>query len=155
MSRWQQLWLHLSVALTAITGIVFAAMKYFMKSDDELAVANHPLQPHMLAAHVVIAPLLLFVLGWTFANHMLPKYRFGNGRNRITGVTSMALILPMTLSAYLLQIATNETLRQAMAITHWIASGVFVLAYVVHLFKPQESSSTRPSAVTTKSPPMS
>ena len=138
MSRLQLFWLHLSVALTAITGAVFAAMKYFMKSSDELAVVNHPLQPHMLAAHVVVAPLLLLILGWTFSNHMLPKYRFGNGKGRITGVGAMLLIIPMTLSAYLLQIATNESLRQAMAIAHWITSGLFTVAYVAHLFKPRD-----------------
>lgn len=138
MTRLQLVWLHLSLALTALTGIVFAVMKYFMKSSDEFAVVNHPLQPYMLAAHVVVAPLLLFVLGWTFSNHMLPKYRFGDGRNRITGVASMALILPMTLSAYLLQIATNESLRTAMAAAHWTTSGVFVAAYAVHLFKPRQ-----------------
>ena len=136
MSGAQRFWLHVSVALTAITGIVFAAMKYFMKSDDEFAVVNHPLQPYMLSMHVIVAPLLLFILGWTFSNHMLPKYRFGNGKNRKTGVASMLLIAPMTLSAYLLQIATNDSLRQAMAVAHWITSGLFAIAYVVHLFKP-------------------
>jgi len=116
MSGAQRLWLHLSIALTTLTGAVFAYMKYFMKSDDELAVANHPWQPHMLAVHVVIAPLVLFVLGWTFSNHMLPKLRFGDGTLRKSGIASMALVAPMALSAYLLQIATNETLRSAMAI---------------------------------------
>ena len=138
MSRWQLLWLHLSVGLCAITGAVFAAMKYFLKSDGEFSVVNHPLQPHMLAAHVVISPLLLFLLGWTFSNHMLPKYRFGNGSGRVTGVAGMALIIPMALSAYLLQISTNETVRQAMAIAHWITSGLFVIVYVAHLFKPRD-----------------
>ena len=138
MSRWQLIWLHVSFALSALTGAVFAAMKYFMKSDDDFAVVNHPLQPHMLAAHVVVAPLLLFLLGWTFSNHMLPKYRFGNGRGRVSGVAAMALIIPTTFSAYLLQIATNETLRQAMAIAHWITSGLFVIVYVAHLFKPRD-----------------
>jgi len=138
MSRWQLLWLHLSVALTAITGVVFALMKYFMKSSDEFSVVNHPLQPHMLAAHVVVAPLLLFLLGWTFSNHMLPKFRFGNGKNRITGITTMSLILPMALSAYLLQIATNESLRQAMAIAHWITSGIFAIVYVAHLVNARQ-----------------
>jgi uncharacterized membrane protein YidH (DUF202 family) len=135
MTRTQQAWLHVSVALTALTGAVFAAMKYFMKSDDEFAVINHPLQPWMLAAHVVIAPLLLFVLGWTFSNHMLPKLRFGDGHNRRTGLTTMYLIAPMALSAYLLQIATNDTLRQTMAATHWLTSAVFVIGYGVHLVK--------------------
>ncbi len=133
MSRLQLLWLHLATALTALTGIVFAVMKYFMTSDDEFSVVNHPLQPHMLAAHVVIAPLLLFLLGWTFSNHILPKYRFGNGKNRRTGVVSTALIVPMALSAYLLQVSTDETLRAAMEWAHWISSGLFLLVYLIHL----------------------
>lgn len=136
MSRAQIVWLHLSIALTAITGIVFAVMKYFMTSDDELAVANHPWQPHMLAAHVVVAPLLLFVLGWTFSNHILPKLRYGNDARRRSGLSSMLLIAPMTLSAYLLQISTNETLRFAMEIAHWVSSGLFVIGYVIHLMSP-------------------
>ena len=138
MSRIQLVWLHLAVALTTITGAVFAYMRYFMTTEDEFAVANHPLQPHLLSAHVVVAPLLLFLLGWTFSNHMLPKYRFGNGANRKTGMASMLLIAPMTISAYLLQIATHEALREAMAIAHWISSAVFVIAYAVHLIKPRE-----------------
>jgi hypothetical protein len=134
VTRAQRLLLHLSLALTTTTGIVFAVMKYFMKSDDEFAVANHPWQPHMLAAHVVIAPLLVFVLGWTFSNHMLPKLRFSDETRRKSGISSLALIAPMVLSAYLLQIATNESLRHAMAIAHWVSSGLFVIAYLVHLF---------------------
>jgi uncharacterized membrane protein YidH (DUF202 family) len=137
MTRTQLLWLHASIALTAITGVVFAAMKYFMTSPDEFAAANHPLQPWMLAAHVVIAPATLFLLGWTFSNHMLPKYRFGDGSNRRTGIALMTLIVPMALSAYLLQVATNDTLRQAMALAHWITSGVFVIGYLIHLIKPK------------------
>ena len=133
MSRLQLFWLHASVLLTALTGAVFAAMKYFMKSSDDFAVVNHPLQPHMLAAHVVISPLLLFVLGWTFANHTLPKYRFGNGKNRPTGVAGMWLMLPMAFTGYLMQVTTNETIRQTMAVAHWATSALFVIVYLVHL----------------------
>lgn len=140
MSRLQTLWLHLAVALTAITGIVFAVMKYLMKPSDEFAVVNHPLQPHMLSAHVVVAPVLLFLLGWTFSNHMMPKLRFGDGTNKRTGITSLSLIAPMTLSAYLLQISTNDTLRAAMAWTHGITSAVFVLAYAIHLLNGRSRS---------------
>lgn len=140
MSRLQLIWLHLAVALTTLTGVVFAVMKYFMTAEDEFAVANHPLQPHMLAIHVVVAPALLFLLGWTFSNHMLPKYRFGNGANRRSGIGAMVLIAPMALSGYLMQVATNDTLREVMAWSHWISSGIFAVAYVVHLFKPQNGN---------------
>ncbi len=132
MSRLQLFWLHLTVALTAITGVVFAVMKYLLKSDDEFSVVNHPLQPHMLAIHVVVAPASLFILGWVFSNHMLPKWRFGDGRNLRTGLASMWLIVPMTLSGYLLQVSVEETLREVMAWIHWITSGAFVIGYIIH-----------------------
>lgn len=135
MSRLQLVWLHLSIGLTALTGIVFAVMKYFLESADEFAVANHPLQPHMLSAHVVVAPIALFILGWTFSNHMLPKHRFGDDTGRKSGTGAMWLIVPMTLSGYLLQVSVDETLRQAMAVAHWVSSGLFALIYVVHLLK--------------------
>lgn len=134
MSRWQVGWLHVSVALTTITGVVYAIMKYLMTSDDEFAVINHPLQPHMLATHIVVAPLVLFILGWTFSNHMLPKYRYGNGENRETGIATMWLILPMTLSGYFLQVSSADATRQAMIVAHWISSALFVAAYILHLF---------------------
>jgi hypothetical protein len=133
VSRAQVLYLHISVALTALTGVVFAWMKYAMHSDDEFSVVNHPLQPHMLSAHVVIAPFLVFAFGWIFSDHIWPRFRQTGVPRRGSGVWSMIAIVPMTLSAYLLQIATNESLRKAMAIAHWVTSGVFVVAYVAHL----------------------
>lgn len=135
MSHLQLAWLHLSLGLTALTGIVFAVMKYLLESNDEFAVVNHPWQPFMLSAHVVVAPIALFILGWTFSNHMLPKHRFGDDTGRRSGTSAMWLIVPMTLSGYLLQVSVEETLRQAMAVGHWISSGLFVVAYVVHLLK--------------------
>jgi hypothetical protein len=135
MTRVQVVYLHLCVALTALTGIVFAAMKYFMKPVDELSVVNHPLQPYMLSTHVVVAPLLVFGFGWVFANHVRPKLAFGEPRNRASGIWSLAALAPMTLSAYLLQISTNDATRKAMAAAHWITSGLFVIVYVVHLIR--------------------
>lgn len=133
MSRAQLLSLHLSIALTALTGIVFAWMKYLMKSSDSFAVVNHPLQPHMLSAHVLLAPAMTFVLGWTFANHMWPRIILGDERRRITGLSSTILIAPMVLSGYLLQISTSDAIRNAMAIGHGVSSAVFVLGYIAHL----------------------
>ncbi len=135
MNRGQVFWLHASALITALSGAVFALMKYFMTSSDEFAVANHPWQPYMLAAHVVAAPLFLFMLGWTFANHMVPKSRYGTHKARVTGQSSMWLIVPMAFSGYLMQIATNDAIRKAMAIAHWSTSALFAIVYLVHLIK--------------------
>lgn len=133
MTRAQVLYLHVCVFLTTLTGTAFAVMKYFMKPVDELSVVNHPMQPYMLAAHVVIAPLLVFGLGWMFGNHIWPKFRFAERRKRASGLWSMAAIVPMTMSAYLLQISTSDAVRKAMAAMHWTSSALFVIAYVVHM----------------------
>jgi hypothetical protein len=141
LSRAQILTLQLAFWLTTLTGAVFAWMRYAMKSEDPFAVANHPWQPHMLAAHVVLAPFLLFVLGWIFGNHIWPAFARKDVPHRKSGIVAMALIVPMALSAYLLQIATSDALRKAMAAAHWITSTVFALAYIAHLvFKPKRNA---------------
>ncbi|MEO8033475.1 MAG: hypothetical protein ABI837_03515 [Acidobacteriota bacterium] len=133
MNRWQVLYLNASLGITTLTGLIFAVMKYGLTSDDPFAVVNHPLQPVMLSWHVVLAPLLVFGFGWIFADHIWPRFRQQTPAKRKSGVSSMAMIVPMTFSGYLLQVSVNETLRHAMAVTHWITSALFVIAYAVHL----------------------
>ena len=143
MTRTQILYLHVSTLLVTITGVVFALMKYLMKGEDDFAVVNHPLQPHMLSAHVVLAPFLVFGFGWIFASHVWPKLVFRDPRNRASGLASLALIAPMTLSGYLMQVSTNETIRYAMSVAHWVTSAIFVVAYVAHLVKPSAAEAVR------------
>lgn len=140
MSRLQVVYLQVCAAITALTGIVYAWMKYGMKSSDPFAVVNHPLQPWMLSSHVVIAPLLVFGFGWIFSDHIWPKFQNRFAPKRGSGVWSMAAIAPMTLSGYLLQTATAEATRHFMAVGHWISSAIFVLAYAVHIvMKPRSA----------------
>lgn len=143
MSRAQVIYLHLSAALTAITGIAFAYMKYALTSDDPFSVVNHPMQPHALSTHVVVAPLLVFTLGWIFGDHIWPKYLQRNAPYRRSGLWSMAMIAPMTLSGYLIQVTTTESVRQAMTIVHWVSSALFVLAYGIHLMTKKERMAAR------------
>ena len=133
LTRAQVVTLHLSLALMTATGVVFAFMKYWMKAADEFAVVNHPLQPWMLAAHVVLAPVAVFAFGWIFAPHIVPGINGPALPRRASGLWSVALLAPMILSGYLLQVSTADATRHAMAVAHWISSGLFVLGYCVHL----------------------
>jgi len=132
MSRAQVALLQLSLLAMAVTGLGFAWMKYFMKSDDPFAVVNHPWQPHLLSLHVLLAPLAVFAIGWVFGNHIWPAYR-GGAPNRPSGIVSMLFIVPMTISGYLLQVSTEDATRKAFAVSHWVSVGLFVVAYVAHL----------------------
>ncbi len=143
MSRAQVVYLQLCVLVTTLTGAVFAVMKYAMKSSDPFAVANHPLQPYMLSAHVLVAPLLVFGFGWVFANHIWPGFASGIARKRKSGLWSMAAIVPMVLSGYLLQVSTADATRQAMAIAHWVSSALFAGGYVIHLVTKKAARASR------------
>lgn len=132
MSRAQVITLQIASVLTSLTGVVFAIMKYAMKSDDPFAVANHPMQPHVLAAHVVVAPLLVFAFGWMFGNHIAPAFANRVAPRWKSGVFTVAVLVPMIASGYLMQIATADALRHSMAIAHWVSSAFFVIAYATH-----------------------
>lgn len=132
MSRAQTITVYISVALTAVSGILFAVMKYAMTSDDPFAVVNHPLQPWMLAAHVVVAPLAVFAFGWMFSNHIAPGLANRAARSRRSGLSLVSSIAPMIVSGYLLQVTTGDVMRKAFAVTHWISSALFVVAFGMH-----------------------
>ena len=146
MSRVQIVYLHVCVVLTALTGIVFAAMKYLMKPAGDFSVINYPLQPYMLSGHVVTAPFLVFGFGWLFGNHIWPKFRYGEQSKRPSGLWSMAAIVPMTLSGYLLQASTADATRTAMTVAHWITSALFVIAYVAHWISRSGRAADRSAA---------
>lgn len=132
MTPAQKLLLNATTAILTITGAVFAWMKYFMKTDDPFAVANHPWQPHMLHIHVVAAPVAVFVIGAIWAVHVKPKHEAGIKSRRKTGLAALWMIAPMALSGYLMQVMTDERLVEAMKITHWVSSTLFVAGVVVH-----------------------
>jgi hypothetical protein len=143
MSRAQRMLLHAAVALMTATGAIFAWTKYFLTPPDEFALANHPLQPWMLAAHVVLAPLLVFAVGWIFGDHILVKLGMSNAPKRKSGIWTMVMLAPMVLSGYLLQVLTDDALRDAMRWAHWISSAFFAAGYAVHLItKPAGARST-------------
>jgi hypothetical protein len=141
MTRLEVWFLHVSTILTAVSGIVFAWMKYFMTTDDPFAVANHPWQPFFLDSHVVAAPFLLFAIGIIYKTHIWRKFRYGNGARRTSGVAMMILTIPMVLSGYLLQASAGELMRKVMLVIHLVSSGVFVAGYAAHQFSRKKSSS--------------
>lgn len=134
MRRADAYFVHVAMALVAVSGAVFAWMKYGMTTDDPFAVANHPLQPWFLDAHVVAAPASMFALGLIFRSHIWRKFRGTSRDRRKSGLALMSLVVPMVLSGYLLQVSAGETTREVMAVIHWISSAVFVIGYLVHQF---------------------
>lgn len=132
MRRWEKYAFNSLAMLISVSGVAYGWMKYLVQSDDPFAVVNHPLQPLMLHAHVLAAPVLLVVFGIVFNSHVGRKVG-GQVANRRSGLVSLMSMVVMTASGYLLQVTTADGLRHAWLVLHLLSGGFFVLAYSIHM----------------------
>lgn len=117
---------------TFITGVIYLWLKYLLVNDDPLAVANHPWQPVVLKAHILVAPLLVFSIGLVAVRHVWRHLQSGIREGRRSGVLTVVVLGPMILSGYLIQALTDEVWLKALAISHiglGIAYGAGLLAH--------------------------
>lgn len=133
MTRFEAWSLHASNLLVGGTGLVYAWMVYFAESADEFAVVNHPWQPDVQHAHVVVAPLAIFAVGLVFQRHVWARIRSGYRPRRPTGLLLALSFAPMVLSGYLLQVAADPAWRTAWTWVHVATSVLWVLGYAAHL----------------------
>lgn len=127
--RWS-VWL--TTAGTLVTGVAYWWMKDVMTGTDPWSVINHPLQPWMLKAHILIAPLMVFSVGLITSRHVWRHYRMGVGKGRKTGLVSALTFGVVVLSGYLLQVLTAETLLRALGWLHLGLGVVYSVSVAAH-----------------------
>lgn len=136
MSRFERWTLHLSSLLVGGTGLVYAWMAYLARPADPYAVVNHPWQPHVQHLHVLAAPLLVFAAGLIWQRHVMQHWKKGVQGRRRSGLSLILTLVPMVASGYLIQTATGEGWRQAWVVVHLVASGLWLVGYLVHQASP-------------------
>jgi threonine/homoserine/homoserine lactone efflux protein len=134
MTSWQRWLLWVSSVVAGATGLAYAVLRYLVRPSDPFSAYNHPLQPWALAAHVVLAPALLFAVGWFWGNHVLPKL----GRRvpgRISGLSLLALVVLMAGSGYVLQVSSEPSLRLTLAWIHGLAGAAYLAWLAGHALR--------------------
>ena len=135
MTRTEKVLIHGPTWAVTGTGLVYGWMKYFMHNDDPFSVVNHPWQPMALSWHVMAAPLLVFAMGLIAQDHILARIKDEPPvPSRRTGLMGALLVVPMILSGYGLQVASEVLTRKILVGVHVGTSAVFMLVYVVHVF---------------------
>ena len=132
MTLFERLMLWISTAVMGLSGLIYAAMKYLMSTDDPYAVINHPLQPLFLKIHIVAAPAFVFAVGAVFMRHIWRQWRSGVARGRRSGLWSMLTIFPMILSGYLIQTVTLEGLLFWIIAIHLITGAIYLVGNGIH-----------------------
>lgn len=117
---------------TVLTGLVYWWMDHMMEPVDEWAVINHPLQPWVLKAHILVAPALVFAVGLIAMDHIWKHFRNSVRMGRRTGVTTMMVVGPMIVSGYLIQAVTQAAWLEALGWIHVGTGVVFGVGIGLH-----------------------
>lgn len=132
MTRFERWSVWLTTAGTLLTGVVYWWMKDMMTTTDPWTVINHPLQPWVLKAHILIAPFLVFSVGLITSRHIWRHYRMGVGKGRRSGLTAALTFVVLVVSGYLIQVVTGETLLRALAWLHLGLGLVYSVGLAAH-----------------------
>ena len=112
--------------------MIYGIYRYGVSPEDPYAVVNHPWQPHFQHLHVLLAPLLVFAVGYSWRRHIGPRL----GRRGLAGYKSglglAVAMVPMVASGYLIQTAVEPAWRKIWIGVHLVASGLWLLGYGIH-----------------------
>lgn len=142
LERWS---LHLAALATAGTGVMDGLLRWFGQRAGEFGPEPHPWLPAAQHLHVLTAPLLVFALGMMVRGHLQARLKKGP-EGRSTGLGAAFLIAPMVLSGYGVQVVTSPAWRTGLSWAHGISAGLFLLAYLGHLFLPHAQPAAHPVA---------
>ena len=134
MSRFERWAIWSTSVATFVTGVIYLWMKYLVVSDDPLAVVNHPWQPALLKAHILVAPLLVFSIGLVAVRHVWRHFRSETQDGRRSGLLTVAVLGPMIVSGYLIQTVIEEGWLRAMALFHIALGLIYGFALLAHQF---------------------
>ncbi len=132
MTRFERWAVWLTTLGTLLTGVVYWWMKDVMQSSDPWSVINHPFQPWVLKAHILVAPLMVFSVGLITSRHIWRHFSMGVGKGRKTGLTAALSFVVLVLSGYVLQVVTAETLLRVLGWTHLGLGIVYSLGVAAH-----------------------
>jgi hypothetical protein len=149
MKRWEARTNHIGWSLTALSGLAYGVLKYFVTSPDPDSRLSHPWRSAVLALHLLAAPVAVFGLGLLFRRHALARISTGERDGRHSGVWMTCIAIPLALSGYAVQALTGDAERRWTGWLHAGAGLLFAAAYAVHPRRsglPDDAAETAPQA---------
>ena len=131
LSRRQRAWIHAVLGTLWGSGAAWLVVHYFFPARGEFGATPGPAEPWLLALHGATAFAALWLCGWVWAVHVRPWWR--NGHRRSSGVLLSAAIGLLIASGYLLYYASDDALRHAVAVVHWVVGLALGAITIVHV----------------------
>lgn len=132
MTRFQRWFLYVTTALATVSGVGYFYMKRFLTPVDPWAVINHPLEPWLLKAHILTAPLMLFAVGLITTQHIWRSLKSSLPTGRKTGLAAAVAFGPLVLTGYLIQTVATPLALDVLGWTHLALGLVSAFAIFEH-----------------------
>jgi hypothetical protein len=132
VKRWEAWWNHAAIVAVSVSGVTYGIFKYFVPGSDPDSRIGRPLQPALLKAHILVAPLAVFAIGLIFRRHALARIQAGESYGGRTGAVMLWLLLPLAMTGYLIQIFVDTTPVRAAGWSHAALGVCFLLGYAFH-----------------------
>ncbi len=115
------------------TGAAWLVLRYGFQQSGEFGTTPHPLQPWALRAHALFAFATLWLGGLLWVVHVAPNWR--RGHRRPSGILSVAALLLLVASGYLLYYVGDERWHLSVSTLHWVLGLAAIVPFLVHLVR--------------------
>lgn len=133
LAAWNE-WLICSTVCALLgSGVGWLLLDKFGEVQGEFGPEPSPALPWLLSLHGVLAYVFVIASAMLINVHM--RLGWYAHRNRVSGITLIAVSLMLTASGLLLYYATAEQLRGIASTAHWLIGLALPIALIVHLLR--------------------
>lgn len=137
LPRWHEWLVYVSVGLLTVTGLAWLSVDEFGKVQGEFGPEQNPALPWLLLAHGVVAYAFLVIAAMLVPVHI--RLGWNALRNRVSGVSLVAIALLLAATGLLLYYTTAEGLRAVSSIFHWAVGIALPILLAVHVVRGKRS----------------
>lgn len=130
LPRWQELSVYATLGLLILTGLLWLALDWWVRTEGEFGPEHHPAQYLALVVHGIAAYAFLVVGGALIPVHV--KLGWTLRRNRKSGLWLGLSAIVAAVSALALYYLGDEVLRRLASIAHWAVGLVIIPALLIH-----------------------
>jgi hypothetical protein len=120
------------------TGVLWLLFHYFVGHRGPFGPTVSPLEPWWLTLHGAFAFAAVWIFGVLWGVHIPAGW---SGRKRhLSGGLLVALLAWLIISGYLLYYVSDEQLRAATSLAHWLIGLVVPIGFLAHRLKRRRNS---------------
>jgi hypothetical protein len=141
LSRRHRRLVYAAIASIWVTGILWLVFHYFLQRQGEFDAEPNPLEAWWLRLHGAAAFLVLWLAGLLWIVHV--RQGLSRPKRRTTGIMLIAMFAVLAASGWLLYYASDDALRDAVRLVHWLVGLALIVPFLIHSLRARRSRMAR------------